>query len=332
MKKICYCLESTSVAGGHKVVFDHLNLLSALGWDVELYAMSRPMWYKTNFPVMIVPSYSAMQTMLEKEKDAIIVATWWKTQKPVYESCKKSGNIPVYFVQDIETSYYSDDDVTQDLVMQSYQTDMKYITTSDWNLKELGKIGITATKINPAIDHNIFKPDSVIKRQDRQLLALNRSHPLKNIGMTVEAWEVLGDKEYDYVMFGIDPKPVSTLAKLVLNPTDKQVARLYNEATFTVQTSKHEGFCLPILEAMSCGSVVITTMSDGNEDFCRDDVNCIVVEQSNHLDLVSKIQKWIERPNDLDFLRAEGFETAKRFNYKRMGEELNNFYETLCQK
>lgn len=331
-KKIIYCLESTGVAGGHKVVFDHLNLLSALGWEVELYAMSRPMWYRTNFPVTIVPSYSAMQTMLEKEKDAIIVATWWKTQKPVYESCKKSGSTPVYFVQDIETSYYGENDPIGTIVMQSYEKDMEYITTSDWNMKQLSDLSIQATKINPAIDHNVFKVDPVIVRQNRQLLALNRSHPLKNIGMTVAAWNRLGNKEYDYVMFGIDPKPASDMAKLVYNPTDKQVARIYSEATFLIQTSKHEGFCLPILEAMACGAVVITTDADGNADFCRDEVNCIIVDQGDDEMLAKKIEEWIEEPQKLDFLQAEGYETAKRFNFKRMGEELNNFYESLCQK
>ena len=40
--------------------------------------------------------------------EAIKVATWWKTATPVWRASVVNG-IPVYFVQDIETSYYPDD-------------------------------------------------------------------------------------------------------------------------------------------------------------------------------------------------------------------------------
>ncbi len=41
--------------------------------------------------------------------DAIKVATWWNTAAPVWRASVLRG-IPVYFVQDIETSYYPDDE------------------------------------------------------------------------------------------------------------------------------------------------------------------------------------------------------------------------------
>ena len=51
---------------------------------------------------------------------------------------------------------------------------------------------------------------------------------------------------------------------------------LFNEATVFVQTSRHEGFCLPPLEAMAAGTPVVCTDAHGNRDFCRDGENCLM--------------------------------------------------------
>ena len=45
-----------------------------------------------------------------------------------------------------------------------------------------------------------------------------------------------------------------------------------------VQTSTHEGFCLPPLEAMATGGAVVCTDAHGNRDFCRDGENCLMPE------------------------------------------------------
>ena len=40
------------------------------------------------------------------DEDAIKVATWWATAEPVWRASVRRG-LPVFFVQDIETSYYA---------------------------------------------------------------------------------------------------------------------------------------------------------------------------------------------------------------------------------
>jgi len=314
-KKIIYCLELTGMAGGHRVVFEHIKLLAARGWEVELFAMSRPQWCQLDIPITIVTSYSVMQEMLEKEGDVIKVATWWKTQKPVFESCKKGGGTPVYFVQDIEQSYYEGDPVMQQLAMNSYEKSMKYITTSDWNVKQLNKLGIKPEKINPAINHNVFKPDNVVARQPAQTLYCQRNHFLKNLPLATKIVDLIGTGENDFVSWGL--------------------ARLYSETTVFLSTSRHEGFNLTILEAMACGAVVVTTNADGNMEYCLNKTNCLMIEDTGDGKLAENmaeaIQKLIKNKDLRDFIQAEAVETAKRFNYGRMGFELDNYYEKLCK-
>jgi glycosyltransferase involved in cell wall biosynthesis len=66
--------------------------------------------------------------------------------------------------------------------------------------------------------------------------------------------------------------------RYVERPSDEEVNRLFAEATVFVQTSTHEGFCLPPLESMATGGAVVCTDAHGNRDFCRDGENCLVPE------------------------------------------------------
>lgn len=64
-------------------------------------------------------------------------------------------------------------------------------------------------------------------------------------------------------------------ARYVERPSDEGVNELFNQATVFVQTSTHEGFCLPPLEAMATGGAVVCTDAHGNRDFCVDGENCL---------------------------------------------------------
>jgi glycosyltransferase involved in cell wall biosynthesis len=66
--------------------------------------------------------------------------------------------------------------------------------------------------------------------------------------------------------------------RYVESPDDEQVNELFCQATVFVQTSVHEGFALPPLEAMATGAAVVCTDAHGNRDFCVDGVNCLMPE------------------------------------------------------
>ena len=64
--------------------------------------------------------------------------------------------------------------------------------------------------------------------------------------------------------------------RYVTSPSDAEVNELFNAATVFVQTSTHEGFCLPVLESMATGGAVVCTDAHGNRDYCVDGVNCLM--------------------------------------------------------
>ena len=105
--RIVYVTQDTNVFGGVRVVFEHLNGLIERGHEVELWTLgSEPDWFELRCPVRTFPDYGALVAALTPLQ-AIKVATWWKTATPVWRASVVNG-LPVYLVQDIETSYYPD--------------------------------------------------------------------------------------------------------------------------------------------------------------------------------------------------------------------------------
>ena len=110
------------------------------------------------------------------------------------------------------------------------------------------------------------------------VLAIGRTNPLKNFGADrprpTGCWP---EPRPGLKLFGVEPELGARHgAEYEVRPSDADVNELLNEATVFVQTSRHEGFALPPLEAMATGGAVVCTDAHGNRDFCRDGENCLM--------------------------------------------------------
>jgi Glycosyltransferase len=91
-----------------------------------------------------------------------------------------------------------------------------------------------------------------------------------------------------------------------------------------LQTSTHEGFCLPALEAMATGAAVVCTDAHGNRDFCVDGENCLVPEAS--VPAVSAALARLLGDADLRARLGEaGRVTAQDYAWERRIDELEGF-------
>ncbi len=161
--------------------------------------------------------------------------------------------------------------------MASYRPEFRYMTISGWNRDRLRELGLDATLIPPGIDLQTFRPLSEVPRRENMVLALGRTNPLKNFPLTLEAWRRLPEPRPELCLFGIEPELASEPGiRYITAPSDREVNELFNQATVFVQTSVHEGFCLPPLESMATGGTVVCTDAHGNRDFCVDGENCLM--------------------------------------------------------
>ena len=332
--RIIYVTQDTGVGGGHRVVFEHLNGLLDRGHHPELWTLgdAAPDWFDLRVPTRTFEDYDVLAEALAPI-EAIKVATWWQTAPPVWEASVRKG-IPVFFVQDVETSYYDHDLEVHGRVLTSYRPEFTFLTTSTWVHDELRKWAPDATIIAPGLDTVGFHERDDEARSDAELLAVGRANPLKNFPLTRDAWLALPVPRPTLRLFGVEPEVAEGLPAGVeyeLRPSDEELNRLMNRATAFVQTSRHEGFCLPVLEAMSAGAPVVCTDADGNRDFCVDGENCLMPAPD-----AASVSAAIQRVLTDDALRARlvegGHRTADAYAWPRKLDELDAFFRRVADE
>ncbi len=328
--KIIYVLQTVGWSGGIKVVFEHANRLQKLGFDVEIWSLSnKPVW-PLEVPLRSFKNYGQLITALEPI-EAIKVATWWETIYPVWMASIKNG-IGVNFMQEIETWFYPDDYDAQRVVISCYRKEFINLTTSSYNFEEIRSFGLDATLIPCGYQPEVFHPLTDVPREKNVLIALGRSFFQKNFMFSFRAWKKLGEKRPRFWLFGGEPDMKSLDDKITYftKPSEEEVNKLYNQATVFVQTSYHEGFCLPILEAMAAGVPVICTDAHGNRDFCINGKNCIIVEQDNEEALTAAIKKLMNDAKLRQRLVAAAQKTVQDYQWNVVAKRLAAFYEDVA--
>jgi GT2 family glycosyltransferase len=225
--RVVYVTEGTGIGGGHRDIFEHLNRLSERGHEVALYTLGDPPdWFDLHVPVHSFAYYDELVEKLS-DLDAIKVATWWNTAAPVWRTSVLHG-IPVYFVQDVETSYYPDDERTRHAVIDSYRPEFRYMTISSWNRERLRALGLDAELIPPGIDLETFRPRAEVPRREDMVLALGRANPLKNLPLTLSAWRALERPRPELCLFGVEPDVADgrESVRYVESPDDEGVNEL----------------------------------------------------------------------------------------------------------
>jgi len=327
--RIIFVLQTLGFSGGIKIVVEHANRLAKEGFAPEIWSLEASSVWPTEVPIRSFKNYRKLTEALEKE-EAIKVATWWETAFPVWLASIKNG-IAVNFIQEIESWFYPDDPDAQRTVISCYRKEFKNLTTSTFNLDEINSLGLKATMVPCGYDETIYRVKPSIKKQDDVLLAVGRTFFQKNFAFSFDAWKSLGAKRPRFWLFGSEPDMKSLDEKISYHfkPEDEAVNDLYNEATVFVQTSRHEGFCLPILEAMAAGTPVVCTDAHGNRDFSIDGKTCLMVEQDDKKALASALDKLFTDQKLREKLSRNALKEVKNYTWPVVTKQLVTFYNTI---
>jgi len=268
---------SLHVGGGCRVLADVANMLSKAGHDVTVVIPEEmPIDYHLHCRVKRVP-------YLGKEHipyGDIVLPNFYTTFQPAYEAWPKqcvrlSLGFEPYWVPDVENALWT------------YAQGVPIISISHWLDDQIYQhVGQRSQVVNLGINRSIFHAKRRPKKRSRKVILYLARDPeagyeLKGYQDFVNAMHILKRIYHrKFTVYMICPErilPLPGIAHRTFQPkNDHEIAHLYRIADVFVSSSWFEGFALPPLEAMSCGTPVVTTDSGGVMDFCAHLVNCYI--------------------------------------------------------
>lgn len=230
------------------------------------------------------------------------------------------------------------------------------ITVSEWSKKDIMRIfDVPEEKIyvTPLAASDIFKPQDkntaaeFLKQkyniQDNMILYLGGFSPRKNVKSILVAFSMIRknlSKDIKIVIIGSAKDEHQFLYKLAqsLNIEDNVIFTgyvpyedlpfFYNTCDVFVYPSLYEGFGLPVLEAMCCGTPTITSNVSSIPEVAGD--GALLINPFDAEELAHAMENVLEDDSLKADLVSRGFKRASLFDWKKTASETLKVYEAAC--
>ena len=197
-------------------------------------------------------------------------------------------------------------------------------------------------------DRAMFHPAAefvVAGSQRPYLLHVGQAYPHKNLRRLIQAFLPLAVTEPDLCLLLVGkqhPTESPLLRRMVaeLGLSGQVMFRpyvpasalpdLYRGALAFVYPSLWEGFGLPVLEAMACGTPVLTSLGSGTEEVAGGAallVSPVVTEE-----LTTGMRQLIQQPSLRDHLRAAGLQRADQFSWDRAAADTRDVLQQVAMR
>jgi glycosyltransferase involved in cell wall biosynthesis len=158
----------------------------------------------------------------------------------------------------------------------------------------------------------------------------------KNLARLIEAWRwVRAARDIDLVLAGrmrldFTPPPGENGLRVLGAVPEQELARLYSGATACVYPSLYEGFGLPALEAMQCGSLAITSRDPAIMEVASG--AAVHVDAEDTKALAEAMMAAAREPAKFQPLRAKAIERARQFTWQRTARLTREVYEAARRR
>lgn len=135
--------------------------------------------------------------------------------------------------------------------------------------------------IHNGIDLNVFKPSVSISKRNRILGVSNIWPPYKGLGDFIKLREIL-PQEIEMVLVGLNSKQISALPKGIIGvgrtKSVNELVEFYQSAKVFVNPSHMESFPTVNLEALACGTPVVTYRTGGSPEAITPETGLVVAQ------------------------------------------------------
>ncbi|MBN1301174.1 MAG: glycosyltransferase [Melioribacteraceae bacterium] len=343
--RIAYFLKDANfIGGGTKVVFKHISWLKQLGAEISIYSFEpKPTWIEFKINFKQIKNFTELD---DRKFDYIIVFSIFEVPGVVQ---RIHPSRVFLFCQGYEGYHYGVDNksVRADKYIfdQMHSLPIGSIVVST-HLSDLfrERFNHTSYYVPNGINHEIFKPSLPLNSREKSVVFVGSPfHFLKGFSFLFNTLKVLQKSAYKieglklYMIMGFDPGDKLELRKnfeeeagfsieLLTKLRSDEVAEILKKSSLVVCSSMYEGFSLPLVEAMACGTPVITTSNMGAESFCVNGKNSYVVDYEDTQALSSAIITIMQNIDSYAAMAIEGIKTAYQFNEKNT---LNALIKTI---
>ena len=108
---------------------------------------------------------------------------------------------------------------------------------------------------------------------------------------------------------------------------NKDLVGIYNLATVYCQPSFYEGFGLPVLEAMSCGTPVVAANTSSLPEISSE--AAIMVDPYNINSIAEGLSSVLDNPLTAKMLSKRGLKQVENFNWEKVAYETYRIYKKL---
>lgn len=292
--RITFLSFPTDLTGGQRVIAVYAQRLEARGHHVEIVCCQRPRAtilqsaknmlrrckllngqasvsshydnYGVNYRIATHPGELVEQDISDGD---IVIATWWETAEWV-ANLPASKGVKLYFVQHHEVFR----PLPADRSAATYRLPLKKICVANWlrDVMQEEYADDSCFVVPNTVESEQFFPPTVRTRiQPTVGFVFSRSH-FKGSDICVEAIRIAKERmpTLRALAFGIrhpvDKSILRTIDEFHLSPRQTKLRELYGKCDAWLFGSRSEGFGLPILEAMACGTPVIGTPAGASAD------------------------------------------------------------------
>ncbi|TET43910.1 glycosyltransferase family 1 protein [candidate division TA06 bacterium] len=179
--------------------------------------------------------------------------------------------------------------------------------------------------------------------KDRFFLYVGVIHLRRNVERLLKAFKLFSAKSPDYqlVLIGKVEWPYLDVKKLIEElgldgrvihlgyVEDSMLPLIYNSAECFVYPSLYEGFGLPVLEAMACGTPVITSDNSSLSELFADAV--FLIDPYSVEQMGQAMSLLVEDTGLRDELISKGLEKVKEFSWRKTAEKTLQVYKEVAE-
>ena len=167
------------------------------------------------------------------------------------------------------------------------------------------------------------------KNTERTLIAYSKYLEKSNVKRKL----LMADLDKEYLNGIIERNHIENIRNQIVMPgyiVNSDLPYIYNRAFAFLYTSLRESFGIPLLEAMACGTPVITSNTSSMPEIAGTDAILINPESSDEI-----AEKMLQLENNELYYNAQkeiGLKRAELFSWKKTAEQLLSLYEEVYKE